>query len=59
MTKEQIEKVLLEAVGNPVVGILKESASKQAEAVWNALNPEPKTKKVEKETRIVEPEETR
>lgn len=62
MTRSEIQKILLEAVGNPVVGPLKAASTKQAQAVWEALNPEPseaKTKKVEKETRIVESEETR
>lgn len=59
MTKDQIKKVILEAVGNPSVGAVAKAADVQAEALFNALNPEVKTKKVEKEIRIEESEETR
>jgi len=59
MTKDQIKKVILEAVGNPSVGAVAGAADAQAEALFKALNPEVKTKKVEKEIRIEESEETR
>lgn len=63
MTKEQIQKVLLESVGNPTVGPIKAASEKMAEAVFDALNPEvketKKTYKVEKENRVIESEETR
>jgi len=60
MTKDQIKKCMLDAVGNPVNGVVAESAEAMAQAVYDCLNPETKkTAKVEKETRIVEPEETR
>lgn len=63
MTKDQIKKCMLDAVGNPVNGVVAESADKMAQAVYDCLNPEvkenKKTAKVEKETRIVESPETR
>ena len=59
MTKDEIKKILLESVGNPVVGKVREASDTQAEALHKALNPEVKTKKVEKEIRIEESEETR
>ena len=59
MTKQEIQKILLEAAGNPVVGKVKEASEGQAEALFKALNPEVKTKKVEKEIRVEESEETR
>jgi len=60
MTKDELKKCMLDAVGNPGVGAVYEAADKMAQAVHDCLNPETKkTPKVEKETRIVEPEETR
>ncbi len=59
MTKAEIQKILLDAVGNPNVGSVKVASERQAEALFKALNPEVKTKKVEKEIRIEESEETR
>lgn len=59
MTKSEIKKVLLEAVGNPTVGVVKEAAEVQAQALYEALNPAPKAEKPKKETASIEPEETR
>ena len=59
MTKNEIKKVLLDAVGNPSVGVIKEAAEVQAQAIFDALNPTPKAEKPKKETASIEPEETR
>ena len=58
MTKNEIKKVLLHAVGNPSVGVIKEAAEVQAQAIFDALNPT-KAEKPKKETASIEPEETR
>jgi len=63
MTKDQIKKCMLDAVGNPGVGSVFQAADKMAQAVYDALNTEvkenKKTDKVEKEIRITESDETR
>jgi len=63
MTKEQIKKCMMDAVGNPVNGVVADSAEAMAQAVYDCLNPEvketKKTYKVEKETREENSEETR
>jgi hypothetical protein len=66
MTKDQIKKCMLDAVGNPGVGSVYQAADKMAEAVYECLNSEgkevkesKKADKVEKEIRITESEETR
>lgn len=53
-TREQIIKAILDAAGNPDVGIIKDLASTFADAVV-AIDQPP----VVKETRVQKPEETR
>jgi hypothetical protein len=63
MTKDQIKKCMLDAVGNPGVGSVFQAADTMAQAVHDCLNAEvkesKKTEKVEKEIRVEESEETR
>jgi len=59
MKKDEIKKIILEAAGNPVSGIVKEIADVQAEALAKKLNGETKKSPTPKETRVVEPDETR
>jgi hypothetical protein len=44
MDKKEIEKIILQAVGNPESGLLKENSSSMAQALFTALNPEVKSK---------------
>jgi len=63
MTKDQIKKCMLDAVGNPGVGSVFQAADTMAQAVYDCLNPEvketKKADKAEKEIRITESDETR
>jgi len=56
MTKDEIKKILLDAVGNPGVGPVKESAEVQAAALAEALSPK---KAEKKENRVLDIDETR
>jgi hypothetical protein len=53
-TKEEIKKAILDASGNPDVGIVRDNVDAWAEAVWLLDN-----EKSIKEIRIVEAKETR
>ena len=56
MNKDEIKKIIIQAVGDPGVGPVKEAAEVQAEALAEALSP----KKVKtKENRVLESDETR
>jgi len=56
MTKDEIKKVLLKAVGDPGVGPVKEAADVQAAALAEVLSPK---KPEKKENRVLETDETR
>ena len=56
MTREQIEATLREAAGSPATGVVADIIPTLAAAVDAALNPKPAKAK---ETRVVEPDETR
>ena len=53
-SKEQIEKAILQAAGDPAVGEIKDLASAMAEAVWLIDNAKPT-----KEVRVVDATEVR
>lgn len=59
MTKEQILKIILNAVGNPSSGAIKQHSDAMAEALAKELNGEKKKAPTPKETRVIEPDETR
>jgi len=59
MNKQEIKKVLLDVAGNPSSGAVKAIADAQAEELAKKLNGETKKAPTPKETRVVEPEETR
>jgi len=59
MTKNEIKEILLNAVGNPTSGAVKQAAEVQAQALHEAMNPTVKAEKPKKETASIEPEETR
>ena len=54
MDKASIERVMLDSVGNPDTGLLRDSIPAMAAAVAEALNP-----KKPQEQRVVKAEETR
>mgnify|MGYP000373658264 CR=1 FL=1 len=56
MTKKEIKDILLKVAGYPVSGGVKEIVDAQAEALAEALKP---AKPEPKQTRVIEPEETR
>lgn len=68
MNKNEIKKIILDELGNPVSGRYAKTAEAIAEAIYNASQGKPETKaetKAEKksepvkETRVVSPDETR
>jgi len=60
MDAKQIEKIILEAAGNPSVGSVKDIAPVIAERLAAEMNPpEAKSFKPKRETRVVSPGETR
>ncbi len=59
MTKKEIKQILLKAAGNPVSGAVKEIAEAQATALAEALLETKKADSASKETRVIEPSETR
>lgn len=63
MDKESVKKAILEAAGNPSVGVIAEYADRMAEAVINLGKPNPvryKDKLTDtKETRVIDSRETR
>lgn len=54
MTREQLRKVIADAVGNPAAGSVAAAIDTIADAVEAALNPKAKAEK-----RVVEPDEKR
>lgn len=54
MTRDQLRKVIGDAVGNPASGSVAAALDEIADAVDQALNAKPKAEK-----RVVEPDETR
>jgi hypothetical protein len=59
MNKKDIKKILLEVAGYPVSGGVKEIADAQAQALADALAETKKAETASKETRVIEPTETR
>jgi len=59
MNKKEIKQILLKAAGNPTSGGVKEIADAQATALAEALSETKKVDNTVKETRVVEPEESR
>jgi len=53
-TKEEIKKAILDAAGNPDVGVVRDNVDAWAEAVWLLNNA-----KSDKEVRVIEAKETR
>lgn len=53
MDKAEIEKIILEVLGNPEAGSWRDSTPAIAHALFKALNPE------EKEERVIKPKEVR
>lgn len=56
MDKKEIEKIILQSIGSPESGVLKENVSAMARALHDALNPK---KEPEKETRVLDIPEIR
>jgi hypothetical protein len=54
MTRDQLRKVIGDAVGNPAAGSVAAALDDIADAVDQAINTKPKAEK-----RVVEPDETR
>lgn len=60
MNEKQIEKIILDAAGNPSSGSLKDLAPVIAERLAAEMNPpEEKSFKPKRETRVISPGETR
>jgi len=59
MNKDQIEKIILNSVGNPSSGAIKQYSDVMAEALAKELNGEKKKAPTPKETRVIQPDETR
>lgn len=60
LTRDQIEKLVLECAGNPSVGAIKDLAPVIADCIAAELSPvEQKATKPKRETRVVIPEEIR
>jgi len=59
MTKDEIQKIILDSVGNPSSGAIKQYSELMAEAIAKELNGETKKAPTPKETRVIEPDETR
>lgn len=57
-TKDEIKKAILDAAGNPDTGVVREYVDIWAEAIWLLDNPQASVTNV-KETRVIEPKETR
>lgn len=60
LTRDQIEKIILDCAGNPSVGPVKDIAPVIADCLAAELSPvEKKAVKPKRETRVVAPDETR
>jgi hypothetical protein len=59
ITKSEIENAILDATGRPDSGVIRDNLGAMADAVLAVVNPEAASFKVEKETRIIEADETR
>lgn len=60
MNKEQVKKVLLDAVGNPETGVIADYADLLSQAVIDAFaEKKTETEIAKRELRIVKPEEIR
>ena len=62
-TKSEIENAILDATGRPDSGAIRDNLGAMVDAVLRVVNPMPapaaKADKVDKEIRVVKPEETR
>lgn len=52
-TRAEIENAILESMGNPDTGVIRDNSGVMADAVLAVVNPEAASFKVQKETRIV------
>lgn len=59
-TRVEIENAILESLGNPDVGVVRDNLASMVDAVMRVVNPETKTNFVDdKEIRVMKVDETR
>lgn len=58
-TRAEIETAILESMGNPDTGVIRDNLGTMMDAVMRVLNPVEVSFKDEKETRVVKADESR